>query len=570
MAEEEPDKGVADCHTSHFEYPLKYIYFLYHDIYPRGSSKMESPTATFKHSPLVDQFNEIRLLDLQPGQRGDMLEISIRHARLNDDYLDFEALSYTWGAESASHHVSINGLQFAIRPNLFHCLNELRLPTDVQTLWIDAISIDQANVAERNHQVRSMDRIYTYASVVRIWLGAPSSWTKELFEFLNTTAAQQASLPSHKRHSLKVEEMLLGESDRETPILRALVDICSRPYWERAWILQEVMLSGIKILHCGSYKAPWNVFYDVLKRLSEYTWEIERVFRLFKTLRSDYMSLSGVMSTAGLLSLAGRLKIQPTLEVLLEEYGESACTDIRDRVYALLSLAKDHTTEHFFPIDYAEDKCILFFRAIIFCKPRNHFDFASRLLRSLGLEKAAFQRYLQLNAGEIKSKQLEIQLSAYYIGNAADISFSSPDGTSCSGWKHVKKESVLGELMTHETVEGRPIQLTNCSHIKMYQIEGSPLGILLASTYDKDEVTFTPVIVQQVRSLDDSDEVALVLHKSSEKLHGVTVNSEDPLYDIGLSVQPESFLWLLIESEKWIDAQQPWKRAWQRQRAEGD
>jgi len=423
---EEPDKGVADCHTRHFEYPLKYIYFLYHDIYPRGSLKMESPTATFKHSPLVDQFNEIRLLDLQPGQRGDMLEISIRHARLNDDYLDYEALSYTWGAEGASHHVSINGLQFAVRPNLFHCLNELRRPTDVQTLWIDAISIDQTNIAERSHQVRSMDKIYTFASVVRIWLGAPSSWTKELFVFLNTTAEQQASLPSHKRHSLKVEGMLLGERDRATPILRTLRDICSRPYWERAWILQEVMLSGIKILHCGSYKAQWNVFYDVLKRLSEYTSEIERVFRLFKNLRSDYLSLSGVMSTAGLLSLAGRLKIQPTLEVLLEEYGESACTDIRDRVYALLSLAKDHTTEHFFPIDYAEDKCILFFRTVIFCKPRNHFEFASRLLRTLGLDKAAFQRYLQSNAGEVKSKQLKIQLSAYYFGTAADIFIPEP------------------------------------------------------------------------------------------------------------------------------------------------
>ncbi|PMD21573.1 hypothetical protein NA56DRAFT_572091, partial [Hyaloscypha hepaticicola] len=135
---------------------------------------MESPTATFKHSPLIDQIDEIRLLDLQPGQRGDMLEICIRHALLTDDYLDYEALSYTWDAESASHHVSINGLHFGVRPNLFHCLNELRHPTDVRTLWIDAISIDQTNVAERNHQVRSMDRIYSYASVVRIWLGAPS------------------------------------------------------------------------------------------------------------------------------------------------------------------------------------------------------------------------------------------------------------------------------------------------------------------------------------------------------------------------------------------------------------
>jgi hypothetical protein len=134
----------------------------------------------------------------------------------------------------------------------------------------------------------------------------------------------------------------------------------------------------------------------------------------------------------------------------------------------------------------------------------------------------------------------------------------------------VKNESVLRELMPHGTVEGRPIQLTNCSNVKVYQIEGSSLGILLASTYEKDEVTSIPVVVQQVRSVDNSDGVAFVLHRSSDTLHGVSINSGGSLFGIVLSVQPESFLWLLIESEKWIDAQQPWNRAWERQRADDD
>ncbi len=109
------------------------------------------------------------------------MEVSIRHARLTDHNFQYEALSYTCGTESASHHIRLNGLHFAVRPNLFHCLNELRLPTDVRTIWIDAISIDRTNAAERNHQVRSMHMIYIHASVVRVWIGAPSSWTKELF-----------------------------------------------------------------------------------------------------------------------------------------------------------------------------------------------------------------------------------------------------------------------------------------------------------------------------------------------------------------------------------------------------
>jgi hypothetical protein len=38
-------------------------------------------------------------------------------------------------------------------------------------IWIDAISINQANVQERNSQVSMMGNIYRRASVVRIWLG---------------------------------------------------------------------------------------------------------------------------------------------------------------------------------------------------------------------------------------------------------------------------------------------------------------------------------------------------------------------------------------------------------------
>jgi hypothetical protein len=37
--------------------------------------------------------------------------------------------------------------------------------------WIDALSIDQRNVLERNHQVQMMTSIYSQAQSVRVWLG---------------------------------------------------------------------------------------------------------------------------------------------------------------------------------------------------------------------------------------------------------------------------------------------------------------------------------------------------------------------------------------------------------------
>lgn len=52
-----------------------------------------------------------------------------------------------------------------------------------QYLWIDALSIDQANVLERNHQVQQMAEIYSKAKYVLVWVG-PQSQTLRLIELL--------------------------------------------------------------------------------------------------------------------------------------------------------------------------------------------------------------------------------------------------------------------------------------------------------------------------------------------------------------------------------------------------
>ena len=60
--------------------------------------------------------------------------------------------------------ILVNGYTSSVRPNLASALSHFRQEkgpfTDVP-LWIDAISIDQSNIAERNWQVRIMTKIYT-------------------------------------------------------------------------------------------------------------------------------------------------------------------------------------------------------------------------------------------------------------------------------------------------------------------------------------------------------------------------------------------------------------------------
>ena len=92
----------------------------------------------------------------------------------------FEALSYMWGTESAEEPISLNDVPWKVGRNLLHALRFLRRQVACgkahQPFWIDAISINQSNVEERNRQLRIMDQIYFRASTVVVWLG--SGYTK--------------------------------------------------------------------------------------------------------------------------------------------------------------------------------------------------------------------------------------------------------------------------------------------------------------------------------------------------------------------------------------------------------
>jgi hypothetical protein len=61
----------------------------------------------------------------------------------------------------------------------------LQHPTDVETLWVDALCIDQANIKERNAQVAKMADIYRNARSVRVWLGEAEDFSELAFAFIN-------------------------------------------------------------------------------------------------------------------------------------------------------------------------------------------------------------------------------------------------------------------------------------------------------------------------------------------------------------------------------------------------
>jgi hypothetical protein len=132
--------------------------------------------------------------------------------------------------------IAVNGQEITIRKNLWWALGHLRERSRGinQTLWVDALCIDQDNVAERNSQVSIMSSICSMASKVLIWLGEESADSKAAFkaiaEFLKEP--QIPEWETKERFSSTWKAFFVEHS---TKFMR----LCERPYWGRLWIIRR-------------------------------------------------------------------------------------------------------------------------------------------------------------------------------------------------------------------------------------------------------------------------------------------------------------------------------------------
>lgn len=167
----------------------------------------------------------------------------------------YEALSYTWGAEQNSQWITVfhNGLlgspyAMQVRPNLANALRHLRHLDKPRTMWIDALCINQGDKTERSHQVHLMGRIYSLAHKVIVWLGSGSEDSKlalyTLEELGNkyelTKDAYQIPLCENPDYDVLDHRIPLPYNDK---IWTALANMFQRPWFERLWTLQESQLA---------------------------------------------------------------------------------------------------------------------------------------------------------------------------------------------------------------------------------------------------------------------------------------------------------------------------------------
>lgn len=271
---------------------------------------------------------QIRLFELYPSTNASEIKGSFHCVKSSAH--EYIALSYTWGNEAPCREIQVDGEKLSIRENLWWFLGLQSISiSEANFFWIDAICINQSNIKERNHQVGLMSQIYTNASAVYIWLGRESNDSDLAMEYITRQASKE----------LKTEGMRYRPlwSQQEG---RALVELCERPYWRRMWIIQEVISARNIIAFCGTKRFDWGCLtklYQKLKVLESTNWLAHHPF-----------ALAVFQSSASAIiwqRAYWRHPIIPTpsLKKLISVFSSWQCTDLRDKVYALVGMASPET-----------------------------------------------------------------------------------------------------------------------------------------------------------------------------------------------------------------------------------
>ncbi|KAJ4383739.1 hypothetical protein N0V85_008434, partial [Neurospora sp. IMI 360204] len=116
----------------------------------------------------------------------DHISLELRHASLDDDALQYRALSYVWGDTKDKDDIEVNGEQFSVGENLHALLQMLQHHGVESWLWADAICIQQSDDEDlKSWHVQRMYDVFKNAEFVYSWLGPGSEATDVAMNFFS-------------------------------------------------------------------------------------------------------------------------------------------------------------------------------------------------------------------------------------------------------------------------------------------------------------------------------------------------------------------------------------------------
>lgn len=293
--------------------------------------ELEAPGISYQG--LIRDFprEEIRVIVLEPLTPTDEIRCTV--VAVDMWSVSYEALSYEWGAPSPLLPIFVNGVKIVVRTNLFWALRNLRLKEQVRVLWIDVLCINQRDVIERSDQVARMGQIYSRANRCIAWIGRERIFDPEGGQISDCGPAMRILENDARGWSDgQGKDYCLTQEDLED--FTCIESLCQRGYWNRLWIIQEIVLSRYPLILCDNHEAEWQALASVFLKM-----------KLF--MHPPYHFPIAFTAAYHLYNETERSKekrkVMKRGEVLIElvtKFKESLCVDPRDKMFGLIGLAR--------------------------------------------------------------------------------------------------------------------------------------------------------------------------------------------------------------------------------------
>lgn len=304
---------------------------------------------------------ELRLAVLYPGKKYESVHcdvITVTPDLLLEYDISYEALSYCWGKGDARKTIFVGGLSHQVTPNLEHALRHLRRRKEKRILWIDALCINQEDNEEKNKQVPRMGWVYKNATEVVIWVGKDDEkedhqkeWDSDIWPNAHKISRGSASTTQLAFQFLENLAWFSRQTIATQPHfyhLTMLVDMCKnadhcaniarlfrREWFERMWVIQEVVLAKRAIVVCGYRSIPWTTLDAASKAIinPEITRLVNLDYKFFAMMGQHRVSrVVDCMYKRGIFALLDATQASkfPTLAI--------HATDARDKLFGVLGL----------------------------------------------------------------------------------------------------------------------------------------------------------------------------------------------------------------------------------------
>lgn len=281
------------------------------------------------------------------------------------DWGDFEAVSYCWESNIRDRDVLVDDKIIRVTSNLEAMLRELQSLPEAHSgigFWVDGLCINQEDILEKNHQVGLMSRIYSQAFSTVVWLGPSTlSSDKAVEELVQSFGDCRVSYTEYEGDQWTLH---LGSTQLfPFQCWPALVELCTRQYFKRMWIIQELALNkNMTMFMCGDRRFSRVYLQGMCKSARTNAASISTALDN-ADLPADYrvpIKHDFVWGTANdvysLIKLRGSNK---GLNQLLDSVRKAKATDPRDKVYGMLGLLPRHVASQLQP-DYSKTKSEIF------------------------------------------------------------------------------------------------------------------------------------------------------------------------------------------------------------------